>query len=235
MKHETTVVCLSIVFVVCAGCSGRTPATVAVGISSSTTDQVCAITAKQLNVARSKISAETSLGDLGADELDFVELVMELEEHFDIAVPDETAERMMGTDNWQQGMKNVTMAKLASLVDDQKRLSHTSGAPPPRTTEHRPELSKPSKTLPPQDGTQPSQVKVFLNPLVMLLAGAEKQKGQPLTREEVLEIRDSAAFIMMSPDSARKFYSSLDAQTPVHRMDPDRIWEEWQEIRGQLK
>ena len=33
----------------------------------------------------------------------------------------------------------------------------------------------------PADPTQ-KQVKVYLNPLVMLLAGAEKQKGHPLTR-----------------------------------------------------
>jgi hypothetical protein len=78
------------------------------------------------------------------------------------------------------------------------------------------------------------QVKVFLNPLVVLLAGAEKKKGEPLTREEVLDIRDNAAFVMMSPEQARKFYSSLDAQVSVHRMNPDRIWEEWQEIRHQV-
>jgi hypothetical protein len=79
------------------------------------------------------------------------------------------------------------------------------------------------------------QVKVFPNPLVMLLAGAEKQKGRPLTREEVLAVRDSAAHIMMPPAQAKKFYESLDSQVPVHRMNPDRVWEEWQEIRDKLE
>ncbi|MDZ7615790.1 MAG: hypothetical protein U1E05_02230 [Patescibacteria group bacterium] len=69
----------------------------------------------------------------------------------------------------------------------------------------------------------------------MLLAGAERQKGQPLTREEVLEIRDKAALVMMSPEQSQKYHGTLDAQAPVHWMDPDRIWEEWQEIRGELK
>lgn len=78
------------------------------------------------------------------------------------------------------------------------------------------------------------QVKVFLNPLVMLLAGAEKRKGRPLTREEVLAVRDSAAHIMMPPEQAKKFYENLDSQVPVHRMNPDRVWEEWQEIRDKL-
>ncbi len=85
-------------------------------------------------------------------------------------------------------------------------------------------------------GVTPSaQVKVFLNPLVMLLVGAEKQAGRPLTRDEVLNIRDKAAFVMMSPDQAQKFYKSLDSQVSVRRMNPDRVWEEWQEIRGQVK
>ena len=79
------------------------------------------------------------------------------------------------------------------------------------------------------------QVKVYLNPLVMLLAGAEKQKGRPLTRDEVLQVRDTAVSVMMSPEQAKKFYESLDAQVPVHRMNPDRVWEEWQEIRNQVK
>jgi hypothetical protein len=85
------------------------------------------------------------------------------------------------------------------------------------------------------NASQPPQVKVFLNPLVMLLAGAEKQKGRPLTREEVLQIRDTAVSVMMSPEQAEKFYKSLDAQVPVRRMNPARVWEEWQEIRDQMK
>jgi acyl carrier protein len=42
-----------------------------------------------------EITAETSFAtDLGADSLDTVELVMELEEEFDINIPDDEAERM---------------------------------------------------------------------------------------------------------------------------------------------
>ncbi len=46
---------------------------------------------------------------------------MALEEQFDVFIPDEAAERMMGTDDWQQGMENVTMAELAAVVDEQMR------------------------------------------------------------------------------------------------------------------
>jgi hypothetical protein len=74
-------------------------------------------------------------------------------------------------------------------------------------------------------------VTVFLNPLVMLLAGRERQKGSPLTEAEVLEVRDGAACTQMPMPQAEKFYVSLDAKMPILRLNPERIWEEWQQAR----
>jgi acyl carrier protein len=51
--------------------------------------------AEQLGVDKEKITPETHfINDLGADSLDTVELVMELEEEFDISIPDDAAERI---------------------------------------------------------------------------------------------------------------------------------------------
>jgi acyl carrier protein len=114
--------------IIVAGCSDREETAPAVIVDSrSTVDQVCRIVAELLGVDRKRIAASTSLADLRADELDFVELVMELEDQFNIAIPDDTAERLLGTDDWQQGMKNVTMAKLASLVDERKQVAQPDG------------------------------------------------------------------------------------------------------------
>jgi acyl carrier protein len=53
------------------------------------------IVAEQLGVDKEKISKETHfVNDLGADSLDVVELVMELEEEFDINIPDDAAEKI---------------------------------------------------------------------------------------------------------------------------------------------
>ena len=79
------------------------------------------------------------------------------------------------------------------------------------------------------------KVLVFLNPLVMLLAGRERQNGSPLTEEEVLEVRDGAQCMAMSASQAEKFYASLDSQFPVPRLNPDNIWQEWQAIRSHLE
>ena len=51
--------------------------------------------AEQLGVAKDQITRGTSfVNDLGADSLDTVELVMELEEEFDINIPDDAAEKI---------------------------------------------------------------------------------------------------------------------------------------------
>jgi len=62
---------------------------------TSVGDRVIDIVAEQLGVDKEKISQETSfVNDLGADSLDTVELVMELEEEFDISIPEDAAEKI---------------------------------------------------------------------------------------------------------------------------------------------
>ncbi len=53
------------------------------------------IVAEQLGVNEADVKNESSfVNDLGADSLDTVELVMALEEEFDIEIPDEDAEKI---------------------------------------------------------------------------------------------------------------------------------------------
>ena len=57
-------------------------------------DEVLEVIAKSLkDVDKSKVTMETRFeDDLNADSLDLVELIMELEEHYDLAIPDEDAQ-----------------------------------------------------------------------------------------------------------------------------------------------
>ncbi|MEK7850364.1 MAG: acyl carrier protein [Deltaproteobacteria bacterium] len=58
-------------------------------------DKVKKIIAKQLGVNEDQVVPGASfINDLGADSLDTVELVMALEEEFDIEIPDEEAEKI---------------------------------------------------------------------------------------------------------------------------------------------
>ncbi|HEY9838524.1 MAG TPA: acyl carrier protein [Vampirovibrionales bacterium] len=57
--------------------------------------QVKKIVTEQLEVEGDKVTPGASFAeDLGADSLDTVELVMALEENFDIEIPDEAAEKI---------------------------------------------------------------------------------------------------------------------------------------------
>ena len=58
-------------------------------------DDVKAVVVAQLNVGEGEVKMESKfIDDLGADSLDVVELVMALEEKFDIEIPDEAAEKI---------------------------------------------------------------------------------------------------------------------------------------------
>jgi acyl carrier protein len=58
-------------------------------------DRLKTIIVDQLGVEAEKVTANASfINDLGADSLDIVELVMAMEEEFDIEIPDEEAEKI---------------------------------------------------------------------------------------------------------------------------------------------
>ncbi len=58
-------------------------------------DRVSAIIVEQLGVSKEELAPQASfIDDLGADSLDIVELVMAIEEEFDIEIPDDDAEKI---------------------------------------------------------------------------------------------------------------------------------------------
>ncbi|MBR3613977.1 MAG: acyl carrier protein [Clostridia bacterium] len=59
-------------------------------------EKVKAVIVEQLGVAETSVEMESSfIDDLGADSLDIVELVMALEEEFDMEIPDSDAEKVV--------------------------------------------------------------------------------------------------------------------------------------------
>lgn len=58
-------------------------------------EKVQSMLADQLNISKDKITMESDIiNDLGADSLDVVELLMSLEDVFNITVPDEMANKL---------------------------------------------------------------------------------------------------------------------------------------------
>lgn len=63
--------------------------------------------AEQLGVEADEVLMESSfIDDLGADSLDIVELLMALEEEFDIEIPDEEAEKLTSVGDVVEYIKN---------------------------------------------------------------------------------------------------------------------------------
>ena len=58
-------------------------------------EKIKALVAENLGVEESKITENSSLEDLGADSLDLFEMVMGLEEEFEIEIPTEDLEQIV--------------------------------------------------------------------------------------------------------------------------------------------
>ena len=70
--------------------------------------KVAAIVVDKLGVEESQVTPEASFtSDLGADSLDTVELVMALEEKFDVEIPDDQAEKIQTVQNAVEFIENI--------------------------------------------------------------------------------------------------------------------------------
>lgn len=71
---------------------------------------------------------------------------------------------------------------------------------------------------------------VFIPALVAVLLKAEKEKGKPLTEEEVTRIRDSSTCIAVKFSDALK----MDEERGYSDIVPEDVWNEWQTARLEL-
>ncbi len=72
-------------------------------------EKVKKIIVEQLGVEEDEIAMESSfIDDLGADSLDIVELIMALEEEFDLEIPDSEAEKITTVGDAVEYIKNNT-------------------------------------------------------------------------------------------------------------------------------
>jgi acyl carrier protein len=78
----------------------------------SVEQRVIEIVCEHLAVSKENVNRNTSfIEDIGADSLDIVELVMELEEEFDIQIPDDQAEKIKTVGEAIDYIENATKNK----------------------------------------------------------------------------------------------------------------------------
>jgi hypothetical protein len=70
-------------------------------------------------------------------------------------------------------------------------------------------------------------VPFFVHSLAFQLENAERQKGSPLTYDEVIRIRDNAICVMVSEESLR----AMEESRGYRDIDPENCWNEWQALR----
>lgn len=74
-------------------------------------EKIVDIIANQLGIDRGDVTPEASVvDDLGADSLDVVELIMALEEEFNLEIPDEEAEKIKSVNDIFSHMENALQA-----------------------------------------------------------------------------------------------------------------------------
>ena len=75
-------------------------------------EKVKKIIVEQLGVEEDEVTLESSfIDDLGADSLDIVELIMALEEEFDLEIPDSEAEKIATVGDAVEYIKNHIVKK----------------------------------------------------------------------------------------------------------------------------
>jgi len=57
-------------------------------------EKLAGIVAEKLHIERTHVKAESTMQDLGADSLDMVEIIMRIEEEFNIEINDADAEKL---------------------------------------------------------------------------------------------------------------------------------------------
>jgi acyl carrier protein len=84
-------------------------------------ERVKAIIEEQLMVDQDEITDEASfVDDLGADSLDTVEMIMEIEDEFGIEIPDEDAEKLVTVGTAVEYVKKKVTAKAATKEDEEE-------------------------------------------------------------------------------------------------------------------
>ena len=67
--------------------------------------------------------------------------------------------------------------------------------------------------------------------LVAILLSVEKKKGSPLTKQEVVTLRDKMTVVVTAPADAK----AVDDGRGYKDIDPSHAWEEWRVVRVQFQ
>lgn len=80
--------------------------------------QIIEIIAEHLCISEGDIGPGTELTELGADSLDHVEIIMAVEEEFDVSIPDGESEKLTTVDAIVKWLEDLGTKEVAELIKD---------------------------------------------------------------------------------------------------------------------
>jgi acyl carrier protein len=201
---------LIVLSLIVAGCGRNQPAS-ATAPTPRSLAAVQKIVAEQLKRPGGDVRPDTTFASLGADDLDFVEIVMATEEALNVSIEDEALTKAAGVTQADKLVGSLTVRAFATVVE---------GAP------HQ--VPRPN-TEPNDGGLRATQVGtfaelsqlpnprghelVFVPSLQVLQMASEQKLGRKLTPEELSDMKAKAVVIAMSPaDAAKLRQKRLDRQ-----------------------
>jgi acyl carrier protein len=183
-------------------------------------ESIIKITSEQLGVSAASIRADSTFASLGADDLDFVEIVMATEDAHNVSIPDEFLTKIAGISAAEEIVHHITIAGFAQALDSAE--PQTESEPDENVVTG---LYADLITQPLPEG----YAYLFIPSLAAILTAAEDKEGRPLTEKEVLSIRDKAPAMVAPYDVIQKMNESRQYQD----INPKSVWAQWQELRNQ--
>jgi len=170
------------------------------------------IVADQLKRSADDIRPDAAFASLGADDLDFVEIVMATEEALDISIDDDGLTKATGAAQSDKLVGSLTVRAFATFADGAPRQQRPQSNEPNdgglRAAQVGPygELSK----LPNPRGHE----LVFIPSFEELTIASEQKAGRKLTPDEQAGLKAKAVVVAMPPEEAEKLRQKrLERQT----------------------
>jgi len=185
-------------------------------------ETIMKITSEQLGVSAESIRVDSTFASLGADDLDFLEIVIAAEDAHKVSIPDDLLTKVAGISSAEEIVHHLTIAGFAQALDSAE--PQTESEPDENVVTG---LYADLVTQPLPDGYS----FLFMPSLAAILTGAETKEGRPLTEKEVLSIRDKAPTMVVPNNVILKMNESRQYQD----IDPKSVWTEWQALRAEPK
>ena len=196
-----TVVCL------CWGCGGA-PETEPRPGSSAMLREIQSIVGKQLGIKPVDVRPDATFTAMGADDLDFVEIILEVEDTLSVAISDDALIQAAGVSKADVLCDRLTIRDFATVVEAAPEQAARVAIQEPDDggvlRENQVGTHGDLSQLPNPHGL----ILVFVPDFKDLVRLSEQRLGRKMEADEIDALRQRAAVVALPPDQAEQFESA---------------------------